>query len=91
MKVIAYTLNEQLVIIYPTNFLPIKEVAKKDVPHGIPYKILDITDLPSNSLFRDAWELDISEPDGYGANYGYGGQYKVIGYTNNFEPIIGIK
>lgn len=91
MKVIAYLSDNQVVVIYPTNLLPLEETARKDVPFGCPYKILDITELPSSDLFRDAWELDCSDPDGYGANYGYGGSYQLLGYTENFEPIIKLR
>ncbi len=88
MKVIAYSLNNEVVILYPTPFLPIEEAGRKDVPSGVPYKILDISELPKNDLFRNAWELSIDQPDGYGADYGYGGQYQVIGYTSDYEPIV---
>jgi hypothetical protein len=88
MKVIAYSLNNEVVILYPTSSLPIEEAARKDVPHGAPYKILDISELPKNDLFRNAWELSVDQPDGYGADYGYGGKYQVVGYTANYEPIV---
>jgi len=45
----------------------IEEIAAKDVPAGVPYKIVDVTDIPSDRTFRDAWEADITEPDGVGA------------------------
>jgi len=35
----------------------IQEVARKDVPAGKPYKIIDDADLPSRE-FRDAWTVD---------------------------------
>ena len=34
----------------------IEEVALKDVPAGKPYKIVDMTDVPSDRTFRNAWE-----------------------------------
>jgi hypothetical protein len=34
----------------------IEELAAKDVPVGKPYKIIDVTDLPSDRTFRNAWE-----------------------------------
>lgn len=88
MKVIAYSVNNEVVILHPTSSLPIEETARKDVPYGVPYKILDISELPKNDLFRDSWELDDEEPDGYGADYGYGGKYQVVGYTADYEPIV---
>jgi hypothetical protein len=46
----------------------IDEIAAKDVPAGVPYKIINITDLPNDRTFRAAWEADIVEPDGVGAD-----------------------
>lgn len=43
----------------------ITEVARKDVPAGKPYLILDSTALPSQEYFN-AWEADFSTPDGQG-------------------------
>ena len=34
----------------------IEELAAKDVPNGKPYKIIDVSDIPSDWTFRDAWE-----------------------------------
>lgn len=36
--------------------LTIKEIAAKDVPAGKPYKIVDVSDIPSDRTFRNAWE-----------------------------------
>lgn len=41
-------------------------ICKKDVPAGIPYKIIDADLLPEDRTFRDAWSADFSEPDGFG-------------------------
>jgi len=34
----------------------IEELAAKDVPAGKPYKIVDVTDIPVDRTFRNAWE-----------------------------------
>jgi hypothetical protein len=70
MKLIIYT-NENggLSIIHPTNELPIEEVARKDVPSGVPYQIVDAADIPTDRTFRDAWEANITDPDGIGLGY----------------------
>ena len=34
----------------------IEELAAKDVPAGKPYKIVDVSDVPSDRTFRNAWE-----------------------------------
>ena len=36
--------------------LTIEQIAAKDVPAGKPYKIVDGSDIPSERLFRNAWE-----------------------------------
>jgi hypothetical protein len=33
----------------------------------LPYKIINASDMPADRTFRDAWEADIVEPDGLGA------------------------
>jgi len=45
-----------------------EELAQKDVPTGLKYKIIEDSDIPSDRLFRNAWEVDESElTDGVGA------------------------
>ena len=34
------------------------ELALKDVPEGVEYRIVDVADLPTDRTFRDAWVLD---------------------------------
>ena len=36
--------------------LTIEEIAAKDVPAGKSYKIVDVSDIPTDRTFRDAWE-----------------------------------
>ena len=45
-----------------------EELAKKDVPTGLKYKIVEDEVIPSDRSFRDAWEVAESElTDGVGA------------------------
>ena len=45
-----------------------EELAQKDVPTGLKYKIVEDSDIPSDSSFRDAWEVDEADlTDGVGA------------------------
>ena len=53
-------------ILVPTGEIAIEEVARKDVPAGVAYKIVDVADIPTDRTFRDAWEADMSNPDGVG-------------------------
>ena len=34
----------------------IEELALKDVPANTPYKIVDVSEMPSDRTFRNAWE-----------------------------------
>ena len=48
----------------------LEEVAEKDVPSGKPYKIIDVSDLPQDRAFRNAWEVDESTlTDGTGSEH----------------------
>jgi hypothetical protein len=60
-KVIVYTNSEgrvSVVVPTPEALLTrtIEEIAKKDVPQGINYVIVDESDVPSDRTFRNAWE-----------------------------------
>jgi hypothetical protein len=74
MNRIIYQNNDGGVsIIIPTpealQTLTIDDIAKKDVPASVPYKIVDATDIPEDRTFRGAWEAEITEPDGVGLGY----------------------
>ena len=74
MNRIIYQNNDGGVsIIIPTpealQTLTIDDIAKKDVPAGVPYKIVDASDIPSDRTFRDAWEANITDHDGVGLGY----------------------
>jgi hypothetical protein len=45
-----------VLILAPECGLTIEEIAAKDVPAGKPYKIVDVSDIPSDRTFRNAWE-----------------------------------
>lgn len=57
-KRIIYLLEgDGVAIITPVDCgLTIEEIAEKDVPDGVPFKIIDMSDLPTDRTFRDAWE-----------------------------------
>jgi len=65
---IIYQTEEGLSVVVPTGELDINEVARKDVPAGVNYWIVEDNEVPSDRTFRDAWELDanIGTPDGQG-------------------------
>jgi hypothetical protein len=67
MNRILYPTATGIAVIIPTGELPIEEVAAKDVPAGVPFVFATVEDdIPADRDFRDAWEADFSNPDGYG-------------------------
>ena len=71
-KIIFQNLDGSIGIITPTDealsFATIEQIAEKDVPHDLPYWIVEDSIIPESRTFRDAWEIDESfgEPDGFG-------------------------
>ena len=73
MKRIIYKNQDNTVsILIPSqealSFATIEQIAEKDVPHNLPYWIVNTSDIPTDRTFRNAWEIDESfgEPDGFG-------------------------
>lgn len=58
-QVIIYKQDNAVSIIYPTSealgLLGIDAVAKKDVPVGVPYEVVDVSVIPTDRTFRNAW------------------------------------
>jgi len=42
----------------PNCGLSIEEIARKDVPAGKPYQIVDVSEVPSDRTFRGAWTYE---------------------------------
>lgn len=61
MRVI-YKTNDGVAVIVPSPEAlakyGIEAIAKKDVPAGVPYKIVPVEDIPSDRTFRNAWDID---------------------------------
>ena len=48
--------------------LTIEEIAAKDVPTGNPYKIVDVSEIPTDRQWRNEWTVDEADlTDGVGA------------------------
>jgi len=45
-----------IIVPAPECVLTIEEIAAKDVPADKPYKIIDVSEVPSDRTFRNAWE-----------------------------------
>ena len=61
MKRIIYkNLDNSVSIIVPSpealQSMTIEQIALKDVPANTPYKIVDVSEIPSDRTFRNAWE-----------------------------------
>lgn len=72
MKII-YQTSAGLFVITPTPealaLYGIHAIARKDVPAGLPYKIVEDAALPSDRSMRHAWRIDpITLTDGVGAD-----------------------
>ena len=72
MKIIFKNQDNTIGIITPSDealsFATVIQVAEKDVPHNLPYWIVEDTAIPTDRTFRSAWEIDetLGEPDGFG-------------------------
>ena len=58
-RIIYQTPEGGVAVIVPTPDcgLTVEEIAAKDVPAGKPYKIVDVSDIPEDRTFRNAWEF----------------------------------
>ena len=67
-RIIFKNTDGSIGIIVPTNCgLSVEEIARKDVPTGLSYKIVNVSDISSDRTFRNAWTIDDAElTDGVG-------------------------
>jgi hypothetical protein len=78
----------------------IDAIAKKDVPAGRPYKIVDISELPTDDTlneagipnidksFRNQWDVDDVDLDsGQGLDYGNGSHWQAVAFNENFALV----
>ena len=70
-KIIYKQENGMIAIVNPSDqaleLMSIDDIAKKDVPTGLNYKIINTSDLPTDLDFIDAWTIDDAElTDGVG-------------------------
>jgi len=57
-RILYQTEDGGVAVIIPTDDcgLTVEEIAAKDVPAGRPWKIVDVSEVPSDRTFRNAWE-----------------------------------
>ena len=73
MKIIYKTSENTVAVIVPSpNWTgTMEQLAQKDVPTGLKYKIVEDSVIPTDRSFRNAWEVDENDlTDGVGADYG---------------------
>jgi hypothetical protein len=46
-----------IIIPAPDCGLTAEQIAAKDVPAGVPFRIVEATDIPTDRTFRNAWEF----------------------------------
>lgn len=46
-----------IIVPAPDCGLTIEEIARKDVPAGVDFRIVDAADVPTDRTFRNAWEF----------------------------------
>ena len=69
MSKIIYPSEGGVAVIHSTGDLPIEQIALKDVPAGVPFLIIDESNVPEDRTFRDAWIADFSNPHGHGIGH----------------------
>ena len=71
-RIIYKNLDNSVGVIIPTQevlkFATVIQVAEKDVPHNLPYWIVEDSVIPTDRTFRSAWEIDesLGKPNGFG-------------------------
>jgi hypothetical protein len=69
MQAIIYP-NDQggiaIILPAPGCDIPLFEIGRKDVPAGVPFRIISASDIPADRTYREAWTADFSAPDGHG-------------------------
>ena len=71
-RIIYKTSNGSVRVIVPADNIDmtVEEIAQKDVPTGLKYKIVDVSEISSDRTFRNAWDINEAKlTDGTGADY----------------------
>ncbi len=92
MKIIFKNADNSIGIITPTeealSFATIEQIAEKDVPHNLPYWIVETSAIPEDRTFRSAWEIDESfgEPNGFGGESNEFDKQLLSKYLESLNP-----
>jgi ribosomal protein S12 len=68
-RIIYKSSDSSVRIIIPADNIDmtVEEIAQKDVPTGVKYKIVNVSEISPDRTFRNAWDIDEAElTDGVG-------------------------
>ena len=66
-KVIIFPTDNGIAVICPCDReLTVEQIAQKDVPEGVKYRIVDEGEIPSERSQRDLWTADFTTYNGIG-------------------------
>ena len=68
-RVVYKDSNGNIHVRYAWSDYPAVHQGEMDVPIGQPFIVLDQSDIPTDTSFADAWDVDLSSPDGVGKGY----------------------
>jgi hypothetical protein len=63
---VIYPTDTGISVLVPTGEIPVEQVARKDVPAGLPYLIIEVSDIPDDRSQRELWTADFGHPGGHG-------------------------
>jgi len=68
-RIIYKSTDGNVAVIIPADCgLTVEQIAAKDVPTGLTYKIVDVADIPTDRADRALWDVDEADlTDGVGA------------------------
>lgn len=69
MICIVYPNGTGISVVYPSGELSLIDIAEKDVPAGHPFRFVDASEVPSDDEARQNWQVDFTEPDGWGLGH----------------------
>lgn len=87
--------TDRIVTLYPVLDcgLTLAQIAAKDVPQGVPYVFMLESELnefmqSQHPVLFNALEVDFSNPEGQGADFGIGSYNAVDGWDQNGQPVL---
>lgn len=58
-------------VVYPTQECladnSLLAIAEASVPEGVPFKFVNLSEIPADRAARSVWSVDMAAPDGFGA------------------------